>query len=191
MLPHPLKKPLPRRQINSLILLHHIVLKISRKRTSLFSKRTIAPSRVMHEDTLKAIGCFDEVKNLLLVSGLFQFTFNALPSYPTLIVEFLSSFTLRSINYDNENPYFSMRFQLGGRDRFMTYQEFDTLFGFGQEGHVQTPPHWFGNSFWNDIMSSQASSFSAGHTKSSHIKSKALWYLYRFISYSINARAIK
>ena len=92
-----------------------------KKRASLFSKRTIAPSRFMHEDTLKAIGYFDEVKNLLLVSGLFQVTFNALPSYPSLIIKFLSSFTLRSINYDNDNPYFSMRFKLGGRDRFITY----------------------------------------------------------------------
>ena len=87
----------------------------------------------MHEDTLKTIDCFDEVKNLLLVSGLFQFAFNALPSYLSLIIEFLSSFTLRSINYDNDNSYFLMRFKLGGRDRFMTYQEFDTLFGFGHE----------------------------------------------------------
>ena len=102
-----------------------------KKRASLFSKRTIAPSRFMHKDTLKVIGCFDEVQNLLLVSGLFQFSFQALPSYPSLIIEFLYSFTLWSINYDNENPYFSMRFKLGGKDRFMTYQEFDTLFGFG------------------------------------------------------------
>ena len=108
----------------------------------------------MHEATLQLLGCYDEIKDLLLGSGLFQFAFNALPSYPSLIIEFLSSFTLRSINYDNDNPYFSMRFKLGGRDRFMTYQEFDTLFGFGQEGHVQTASHWFGNSFWNDIMSS-------------------------------------
>ena len=82
-----------------------------------------------------------------------------------------------------------MRFKLGGRDRFMTHLEFDTLFEFGQEGHVQIPPYWFGNSFRNDIMSSQALSFSARHT-SSYIKSKALWYLHRFISYSINARAM-
>ena len=107
-----------------------------KKRASFFSKRTIVPSRFMNEDTLKAIGCFDEIQNLLLVSRLFQFAFNALPSYHSLIVEFFSSFTLRSINYDNDSPYFSMRFKLGGRDRFMTYQEFDTLFGFGQEGHV-------------------------------------------------------
>ena len=77
-----------------------------KKRASLFSKRTIAPSRFMHEDTLKIIGCFNEVQNLLLVSGLFQFSFQALLSYPSLIIEFLSSFILRSINYDNDNPYF-------------------------------------------------------------------------------------
>ena len=39
-------------------------------------------------------------------------------------------------------------------------------------------------------MSPQAPYFSVGHTKYSHIKSKALWYLYRFISYSFNARAM-
>ena len=83
-----------------------------------------------------------------------------------------------------------MRFKLGGRDRFMTHQVFDTLFSFGQEEHIQHKPNWFGNSFWNDIMSSQVPSFSARHTKSSHIKSKALWYLHHFISYSINARAM-
>ena len=98
-----------------------------KKRASQFSKRSIVPSRFMHEATLQNLSCFDEIKDLLLSSGLFQFAFNALPSYPSLIVEFLSSFTLRSINYD----YFSMRFKLGGRDRFMTHQEFDTLFGFG------------------------------------------------------------
>ena len=90
----------------------------------------------MHESTLQNLGCYDEIKELLLRGGLFQFAFNALPSYPSLIIEFLSSFTLRSINYDNENPYFSMRFKLGGKDRFMTHQEFDSLFGFGQEGYV-------------------------------------------------------
>ena len=107
-----------------------------KKRASLFSKRSIVPSRFMHEAILKSISCYDEIKDLLLSSGLFQFSFNALPSCPSLIVEFLSSFNLRSINYDNENPYFSMRFKLGGRDHFMTHQEFETLFGFGQDGHV-------------------------------------------------------
>ena len=39
-------------------------------------------------------------------------------------------------------------------------------------------------------MSPQAPYFSAGHTKFSHIKSEALWYLHRFNSYSMNARAM-
>ena len=41
---------------------------------------------------------------------------------------------------------------------------------------------------WYHVFSS--SIFSIGHTKSSHIKLKSLWYLHIFISYSINARAI-
>ena len=101
----------------------------------------------MHESTLKSIGCYDEIKELLLRGEMFNFTFNALPSYPTLIIEFFSSFTLRSIHYDNENPYFSMRFNLGGKDRFITHQEFDSLFGFRQEGYVQPKPNWIANTF--------------------------------------------
>ena len=67
-----------------------------------------------------------------------------------------------------------MRLKLGCRDHFMNHQEFDTLFGFGQEGHVQPIPNWIGNSFWNEIMTPQGPFFLAGHTKSSYIKSKAL-----------------
>ena len=107
-----------------------------KERASQFSKRTFVPSSFMHESTLQNLSCYDEIKELLLRGGMFQFAFNALSSYPSLIIEFISSFTLRSINYDNENPYFSMRFKLGGKDHFMTHQEFDTLFGSRQEGHV-------------------------------------------------------
>ena len=106
----------------------------------------------MHESTLQKLSCYDEIKELLLRGGLFQFVFNALPSYPSLIIKFLSSFTFCSINYDNENSYFSMRFKLGEKDRLMTHQEFDTLFGFGQEGYVQPKLNWvvtlFGKKLW-------------------------------------------
>lgn len=91
-----------------------------KKRASQFSKRVIAPSRFMLENTLKELGCFDEIQNLLLIGGLFQYDFQALPSFLIVIIEFLSTFTLRSINYDDENPYFLMRFKLGSRNRFMT-----------------------------------------------------------------------
>ena len=85
----------------------------------------------MYESTLKSLSCFNEVKELLLRGGMFDFSFNALPSYPTFIIGFFFSFTLRSIHYDDENPYFSMRLKLGGKDHFMTHQEFDFLFYFG------------------------------------------------------------
>ena len=65
----------------------------------------------MYEPTLKAIGCNKEVKELLLRVGLYYFTFNPLPSDPTLIVEFLSNFTLCSVLYDDDNPYFSMHLE--------------------------------------------------------------------------------
>ena len=91
------------------------------KRASQFSKRSFVASWFMHETTLQNLGCYDEIKELHLRGGLFQFAFNALPSYPSLIIKFLSSFTLCSINYDNKNPYFSMRFKLEGKDHFMTH----------------------------------------------------------------------
>ena len=83
-----------------------------------------------------------------------------------------------------------MRFKLGGRDRFMTSQEFDCLFSFNQEGHMQVSPHWSAQNFWKQISIPQAPHFSAGHTKASYIKNKALWYVHRFLTYSINGRAL-
>ena len=88
----------------------------------------------MDEPTLKKLGYFDEVQELLSNVGLSSYLFNSLNSYQSLIVEFFSSYTLRSTHFDQDNPSFSMRFKLGGKDRFMTSQEFDCLFGFTQEG---------------------------------------------------------
>ena len=65
-----------------------------KKRASQFSKRSFIPSRFMHELSLKSLSCYDEIKELLLRGEMFKFSFNALPSYPTLIIEFLSSFTI-------------------------------------------------------------------------------------------------
>ena len=102
----------------------------------------------MDESTLTKLGCLDEVKELLSNVCLLTFPFTSLPSYQSFIVEFLSFYTLRSAHFDQENPSFSMRFKLGGRDQFMTSQEFDCLFGFNQEGHMQVSPNWIPSNFW-------------------------------------------
>ena len=83
-----------------------------------------------------------------------------------------------------------MRFKLGGRDRFMISQEFDCLFGFNQEGHMQVSPNWIASNFWQQILIPRAPSFSTGHTKAFYIKNKALWYVHRFLTYSITGRAL-
>ena len=51
----------------------------------------------MHEETLKKLGCYDEVKELLTNVGLFDYAFHPLYSYQSLIMEFISLYTLRSI----------------------------------------------------------------------------------------------
>ena len=112
----------------------------------------------MDESTLTKLGCLDEVKELLSNVCLLTFPFTSLPSYQSLIIEFLSSYTLRSTHFDQENPSFSMRFKLGGRDRFITSQEFDYLFGFNQEGHMQVSPNWIASNFWQQISIPQAPS---------------------------------
>ena len=127
----------------------------------------------MDESTLTKLGCLDKVKNLLSNVGLFTYPFTPLPSYQSLIVEFLSSYTLRSAHFDQDNPSFSMQFKLGGRDRFMTSQKFDCLFGFNQEGHMQVSPNWIASNFWQQILTPQAPHFSASHTKASYIKNKS------------------
>ena len=74
----------------------------------------------MDKPTLKKLGCYNEINDLSTKVSLFNYAFSPLNSYKSLIMEFLSSYTLRSIQFDNDNPYFSMRFKLGGKDRFMT-----------------------------------------------------------------------
>ena len=78
------------------------------KRASQFFKRTLIPSHFMHEPILRTLGCYDEVKALLLKGRIHDFSFNALPSCFSLIIEFISSYTLRSFKYDDDNPYFFM-----------------------------------------------------------------------------------
>ena len=74
----------------------------------------------MDEPTLKKLGCFDKVQELLSNVGLPSYPFTPLNSYQSLVVEFLSSYTLRSTHSDQINPSFSMHFKLGCKDRFLT-----------------------------------------------------------------------
>ena len=57
----------------------------------------------------------------------------------------------------------------------MSRQEFDTLFGFTEEGHIQVQPDWLPYTFCNNVQVPQAPKFFAGQTKASHLKSKGLW----------------
>ena len=50
----------------------------------------------MSKVALEERGIFEEVQTLLEKVGLFNFTFNILPTYPQLVVEFLPSFCLRT-----------------------------------------------------------------------------------------------
>ena len=71
---------------------------------------------------------------------MFLFTFTPFVTIPHLVIEFLSSFCLRTSNFNDANPYYSMRFKLGGISYFLTKKEFDTLFGFKSEGEIVITP---------------------------------------------------
>ena len=83
---------------------------------------------------LEKLGCLNEVKNLLENIGIRSLAFDPYPTYPSLAYEFLSSYGLRTHHVDDQNPLYSMRFKLGGRDRFLTATDFNTLFGFKKGG---------------------------------------------------------
>ena len=74
----------------------------------------------MSQATLERMGCYNEVKTILERVGIYNFAFEVLPTYPSLVLEILSTFYLRVQWIDNHNPLNSMRFKLGGRDRFLT-----------------------------------------------------------------------
>ena len=99
-----------------------------KERMSKFSKRKIIPSRYMSKVGLDALGCFEIVQTLLTHMGMFNFAFTPFITIPKLVIEFLSSYCLRTSNFNEENPYYSMRFKLGGQSCFLTKEDFDTLF---------------------------------------------------------------
>ena len=76
------------------------------------------------------------------------FAFNPFITIPHLVIEFLSSFCLRPININDQNPYYSIRFKLGGRVHFITKEEFDNVFGFKSEGEIGPNTLWSPSSFW-------------------------------------------
>ena len=161
-----------------------------RQRTIAFSQRIYIPSRFMSSDTLRELGVLDEVHDMLERVGLLQMAFDTLPTFPSLVSEFLASFCLRTHHIDEQNPWYSMRFKLRGRERFLTTQIFDSLFGFTNGGQHYILSNWRTNTFWASHCKQNSSKFLAGHTKSSSLQSKALWYIQRFLAYSINARGL-
>ena len=75
------------------------------------------------------LGCPSRLfQTLLLHMGMFNFAFTPYSTIPKLVIEFLSSYCLRTTNFNDENPYYSMRFKLGGRSYFLTKEDFDSLF---------------------------------------------------------------
>ena len=139
---------------------------------------------------LDSLSFFDIVKTLLTQIGMFHFAFTPFITIPHLVIEFLSSFCLRTSNFNDDNPYYSMRFKLGGKSYFLTKEEFDTLFQFKSSGiegpnNLQSP-----NQFWTQNAKPNASTFCAGHSKSFSFSSKPLWYIHHFITYTFNARGL-
>ena len=98
-----------------------------KERMAKFSKRKIIPSRYMSKVGLDSLGCFEIVQTLLLHMGMFNFAFTPYSTIPKLVIEFLSTYCLRTTNFNDENPYYSMRFKLNGRSCFLTKEDFDSL----------------------------------------------------------------
>ena len=85
---------------------------------------------------------------LLEKVGLYNLAFEKLPTFPHLLIEFLSTFSLRTHHIDKDNPLNSMKFRLGMKDRFMTTIEFENLFSFTNGGHNQSSNTWIPHNFW-------------------------------------------
>ena len=83
-----------------------------------------------------------------------------------------------------------MHFKLGGRDNFLTKEEFNNLFDFKHEGLESSNTFWSPHSFWVNNVKLNVEAFLAGHSKSSSLFSKILWYMHRLIIYSFHVRGL-
>ena len=70
-----------------------------KERASKFAKRKIMPSRYISKVDLDSLGYFDLVKTLLTQMGMFHFAFTPFITIPHLVIQFLSSFCLRTSNF--------------------------------------------------------------------------------------------
>lgn len=122
-----------------------------RQRSQQFGQRKIISSKFMSQSTLEKMDFFEEVQSLLDRIGIFHFAFEPFPTYPSLVIEFLSTFTLRTQFIDYQNPFYGMKFKLGGRNRFLTPQQFDAIFGFCQGGLDAPNSLWSPTNFWINI----------------------------------------
>ena len=129
----------------------------------------------MSQVTLNKMGCYNRIRILLENASIYGFAFNVYPTYPSLVHEFLASYFLRTHHFDEQNPMNNIRFRLGGRDRFLTSQEFDSIFGFKQGGLASPNSSWQPKPFWIQHSKPNANSnFKASKTKASNFTSKSL-----------------
>ena len=87
----------------------------------------------MSKVALESLRYYEIVKTLLEQVGILSFALTPLITIPSLVIEFLSSFCLRTTNTNDQNPYYSMRFKLGSKDHFLNEEDFDNIFGFKSE----------------------------------------------------------
>ena len=76
----------------------------------------------MSKVTVQELGVFDEVLVLLERVSLSQMAFDFLPTYPSLVIEFLATYCLRTHHINEHNPLYSMRFRLKGRKNFSLHK---------------------------------------------------------------------
>ena len=88
----------------------------------------------MSKVALKLLGCYDQVKSLLERISMLSFSFTPLITIHTLVIGSYPPFALGLKMLMNKTLGLVCVLSWGGRDHFMTKDEFDTLFDFNNEG---------------------------------------------------------
>jgi hypothetical protein len=169
-----------------------ILTEDQRNRFNQLSKRKIVPSRYACEETLTMLGLLDEVRSLAQSIGLWDFISTPWPTYETLTLVFLSTYT-------HNNAWNSLDFQLDGFPFSITFNDLNSICGFpippmmdrsGEERYFDADEPW--TNLTTDVrtqfLNAICHPMRGDNTKSNVINHPSLRYLQRCMGYTIFGR---
>lgn len=159
------------------------------KRYRVLCKRTLLPTRYVCDQTMLAMGIFDDVVQLYNTGGILNFMFNEVPTYERLTLEFLSTvdFNLERQWNGSFTEYFgTMTFRLYNEDYSLSLIELGQCLKLPLVGHGMVPSDFERHVFWAAITGLPV--YDPRSAKASWIQNPCFRYAHKGLAYTMFGR---